>query len=486
MRAPGDRRFTFLRAAPIAAAVALAGCALNQPPDSQALRADAMPTVKVPEAWASPGFAAGAVRDDWLATFSDARLTALVAEALAGNIDLRVAAARVERAAAYARQAGSTLYPQVNLLATGSLSGTDSSSAFETTGLFLSWELDLWGRVRAQAEAGATQYEAAAKDAEYARQSIAALVAKSWFLAIEARRQRAIAQEMLAAAEKLAALARERARIGRGDEYDVRVAQAALQGYRDAVLQFQLAEQQAVRAIESLLGRYPSAALDAAAQFPPFPGPVPAGLPSELLERRLDVAAAERRVASAFYLVGEAEAARLPRISLTASGSSISSDLVFLKDRENPAWSAGGNIMMPIFQGGALKAQVEVRTAEQKAAVADFGRIGARAFSEVESALSAGFSLAERVPVLEASVSENERALELAQVRYRVGTVDQRAVQQQLISTSAARSALTRAASERLVQRVNLHLALGGSFAPPPERPATVAAEGTAPARESK
>jgi len=464
-----DHRSGFLRAAPLAAALALAGCALNPLPDAQALRADALPSVKTPAAWAAQGGAAGAVRDDWLAGFADKQLHALVFEALASNLDLRVAAARVDRAGAYARQAGSTLYPQVNALASGSFSGFDSGNAFDIVGLFVSWELDLWGRVRSQAEAGTAQYEATAKDAEYARQSIAALVARSWFLAIEARRQRAIAQEVVVAAESLAALARERARIGRGDEYDVRVAQAALQGYRDTVLQLQLSEQQAIRAIETLVGRYPAGALDASAPFPKLPGPVPAGLPSELLERRLDVAAAERRVASAYYMVGEAQAARLPRISLTASGSSITSDLVFLKDRDNPAWSAGGSLMAPIFLGGALKAQVEVRTAEQKAAVADYGRIGARAFSEVENALSAGFNLAQRVPVLETSVAENTRALELAQVRYRVGTADQRAVQQQVIATSAARSALTRAQSEQLVQRVNLHLALGGGFAPAPE-----------------
>lgn len=476
MRAIRQHRSGLLRAAPLAAALALAGCALNQPPGREALRADALPSVTVPEAWASKGGAAGAVADDWLATFSDEQLRALVFEALASNLDLRVAAARVERAGAYARQAGSTLYPQVNLLASGSFTGSDSGSAFETAGLFASWELDLWGRVRSQAEAGSAQYEATAKDAEYARQSIAALVARGWFLAIEARRQRAIAQEMSAAAETIAALARERSRIGKGDEYDVRLAQAGLQGYRDAVLQLQLAEQQAIRAIETLVGRYPAAALDASPQFPKFPGPVPAGLPSELLERRLDVTAAERRVASAYYLVGEAQAARLPRISLTASGSSVTSDLVFLKNRDNPAWSAGGNLLLPLFAGGALKAQVEVRTAEQRAAVADYGRTGARAFAEVEDALSAGFNLAQRVPVLEASVAENERALELAQVRYRVGTADQRAVQQQLLATHAARSALTRAQGEQLVQRVNLHLALGGSFAPRPQEPEKAAA----------
>jgi NodT family efflux transporter outer membrane factor (OMF) lipoprotein len=462
----GIVRLPALRLAAFAVPLALAGCVLNPPPDREKLLADALPTVKAPEAWRSPGGAPGAVQDDWLAALSDQALAALVTEALANNYDLRIAAARVERASAYAKQAGATLYPQVNALASGSFTGSDSGSAFNTFGLFVNWELDLWGRVRSQAGAGSAQYEAAAKDGEYARQSIAALTAKSWFLAIEARRQRAIAQEMVAAAEKIASLARERARVGRGDEFEVRVAQAGLQTYRDAVLQFQLAETQAIRAIETIVGRYPAATLELAPQFPAFPGPVPAGLPSELLERRLDVAAAERRVASAFYLVGEAQAARLPRIALTASVSSITSDLVFLKDRENPAWSAGGNLVLPLFQGGALAAQVDVRTAEQKAAVADYGRIGSRVFTEVENALSANFNLAQRVPVLESSVAENERALELAQIRYRVGTTDQRAVQQQLLATSAARSVLTRAVSERLVQRVNLHLALGGSFAP--------------------
>jgi len=468
MRASAALLPRFVRLAPLAAALALGGCALNLPPDAAELRGQAMPTVKVPEAYATPGAPAGPVADNWLATFADSRLDSLVAEAIAGNPDLRIAAARVERAAGYAKQAGATLYPQVNLIGKDSFKNADDSSGLTGGGFYATWEIDLWGRVRAQAAAGSAQFEAAEKDAGYARQSIAALVARSWFLAIEARRQRELAQGMLASSEKLAQLARERARIGLGDEYEVRLAQAGMQGYRDSVLQLQLAEQQAARAIETLVGRYPSAALDLVPQFPGFPGEVPVGLPSELLERRLDVAAAERRVASAFYLVGEAEAARLPRIALTASYSSVSSDLVVLKERENPAWALGGSLTAPIFLGGALKAQADIRTAEQKAAVADYGRVGAAAFAEVENALSAGFNLAERVRVLEASVAENDRALELAQARFRVGTVDQRAVQQQMLAASAARAALTRAQGERLVQRVNLHLALGGGFAPAP------------------
>jgi outer membrane protein TolC len=128
-------------------------------------------------------------------------------------------------------------------------------------------------------------------------------------------------------------------------------------------------------------------------------------------------------------------------------------------------WSAGASLTAPIFLGGQLQAQVEIRTAEQKQAVAEYGRIGARAFGEVESALSAAIMLEDREEILKDAVAENARALEFANVRYRVGVGDLRAVQQQSLALSAARTALLRVQAESLVQRVNLHLALGGSFA---------------------
>ncbi|MBN8511196.1 MAG: TolC family protein, partial [Burkholderiales bacterium] len=195
-----------------------------------------------------------------------------------------------------------------------------------------------------------------------------------------------------------------------------------------------------------------------------MPAPVPAGLPSQLLERRPDVVAAERRVAIAFNRVGEAKAALLPRISLTAGGSSISSDLFVLQDRNNPAWGFGANLFAPLYQGGALRAQVDVRDAEQKAAIAAFAGIGQRAFGEVENALAAEFALADRGAALEQQVRDSERALELAQVQYRVGSVDLRTVQSKQMTLYSARSTALRVQTERRAQRINLHLALGGSF----------------------
>jgi len=187
-------------------------------------------------------------------------------------------------------------------------------------------------------------------------------------------------------------------------------------------------------------------------------------MPSELLERRPDVVAAERRVAAAFNRVGEARAAMLPRISLTAGGSSVSSELIVLKDTSNPIWSFGANLVAPIYQGGALRAQVEIRSAEQKQAVAEYARAGQRAFGEVENALAAENALRDRYVILEATTRDSARALELAQIQYRVGTVDLRAVEQNQLAVYSARIGLLRVQTERLAQRVNLYLALGGGF----------------------
>ena len=463
-----DRLALFPLAAALACAV-LPGCALAPAPTTDDIRAQSMANARVPPQWTAGTTNADAAADGWIRTFDESALERLVAEAIAYNPDLVIAAARVEAAEAAARAAGAALYPQVNFAARGGGKLSGDGSGLQGAGFFASWELDLWGRVRAQRAAATAQYEAAALDAQYARTSIAALVAKSWFLAREAVAQGAIARDMVASSESLAGLSRERRRVGNTDELEVAQAEASVLGYRDLALQADVARQNALRAIEILAGRYPSAQLDVGTGLPAPVGGVPVGLPSQLLERRPDVRAAERRVAAAFHATQEAQAARLPRIALTASVSSISSDLFVLKERDNPVWSYGGTIAMSIFNAGALQAQVDARTAQQKAAVAEYGRIGARAFSEVENALAASFNLDRRAAVLADSVQANERALGFVRVRYDVGSADQRSVQTQLLTLSAARTSLVHVQAERLIQRVNLYLALGGGFDLPAE-----------------
>src|SRR5215510_1126899 len=219
----------------VAVAAALAGCALKSPPERGELAEQALPNLKVPSGWTAQPAATGVVGDRWLASFNDPQLDVLVQEALAYNPDLQVAAARVEQAAAYVKLASATLYPQVNLLARGGGKMSGDSTGLQGVGVFVNWELDLWGRIRSGQAAARGQYDSAALDAEYARQSMAALVAKSWFLATEARLQKAVAADMVAAATRQLGLAQDRMRVGSGDEYDVTLAQANLSTYRDSV-----------------------------------------------------------------------------------------------------------------------------------------------------------------------------------------------------------------------------------------------------------
>ena len=450
MRADLRVRLAFVAAC----AAAMAGCAIDSPPSAADLRRDALPHTAVPANWkASTATATSApLAESWPASFNDPALAALVTEALAYNADLQIAAARVEQAAAQLRAASGSLLPSVGV--TGVYSGSGGGGGgLNAVFLNASLELDVWGRLRYGEAAAQAQAAAVEADYAYARQSLAAMVAKSWFVAIEAGMQHALGEDALRSAQELLRVAKERLRVGVGDEQAVAEASANVGGYRDGQRQIDLTREQALRALELLLGRYPAAEIAVAQRLAPMPAPMPAGLPSDLLERRPDVVAAERRVAVAFDRVGEAKAAQLPRISLSVGGSYISSDLFLLQDRSNPAWSFGGNLFAPIYQGGVLRAQVEVRSAEQKQAVAEYARVAQRSFSEVENALGAEAVLRDRDAILGASIVDNERALELAKIQYRIGKIDLRVVEQRQLSLYAARTAQLRVQSERLAQR---------------------------------
>jgi NodT family efflux transporter outer membrane factor (OMF) lipoprotein len=467
-----DRSPRFAVAAMLAAVAA--GCALKSPPSHDELMQDALPHAEVPPAWKAGGGSSHDVAQAWLASFNDPALSALVAEALAYNTDLRAAAAAVEQASGYVTVASAALLPAVNV---AGISSGKAGGGGALNGIFISasLELDIWGRVRYGQAAAREQSAAVQADFAYARQSLAAMVAKAWFVAIEATMQREIVLEALQSSEALHRLAQDRLRIGNGNEQTVAEASANVGSFRDTLRQVELSREQALRALELLLGRYPAGEIAVALTLSPVPPPVPVGLPSQLLERRPDVIAAERRVAAAFDRIGEARAAQLPRISLTAGGSSISSDVLVLKDRNNPAWSFGGNLVAPLYQGGALRAQVDIRTAEQKQAVAAYASAGLRAFNDVESALSAENALRDRASVLDATVRDNERALELVRIQYRVGSADLRAVEQRQLALYSARTTRLQVQSQQLAQRVNLYLALGGGFESPAAETASTA-----------
>lgn len=452
---------------PLAALLLLAGCATKKPPPVAEIRGQALPGVGLTNGWHAAGDA-GPIQDNWLTTFRDPVLEALVQEALTNNPDLRVTAARVEQASGYVDLAKAALRPSIGLGGSGgfNLGGGDLSSGLMGIVLGASWELDLWGRLRYARNAAQADFASADADLEFARQALAASVARSWFTATETRLQKELAAEMAVIAAEMVKMAEARHAVGAGNEQDIALAKANAGAFMNTLQLAVLAHDNALRALEVLVGRYPAAELVARKDLPPLPGPIPAGLPLDMLGRRPDLIAAQRRVEAAFYRVGEARAAVvLPRITLNASGSYLESDVLALKkDYENPSGGAGARLAMPIYQGGAMLGAVDIRTADQKAAVAEFGRMMLRALADVENGLAAERSLAERGRIVRQTVADQERALQLAERAYRVGRQDLRSVLQQQMAVNNARLTLLGVTGEQLTRRVNLHLALGGSF----------------------
>jgi outer membrane protein, multidrug efflux system len=445
-----------------------AGCATKDPPTRLDIQQQSLNRIALTNQWVEAnGADTNDSPDNWLATFADDTLSALVAEAQTNNPDLLVTSSRLEEAAGFVKLAKAPLRPQIGIAGTGGLNlgGSDLSSGLLGAVLGVSWELDLWGRLRYARNAAQEEYAAAESDLNFARQSLAANVAKSWFVVTETYQQQLMLQSVADAAADYVKITDKRVSVGVGNDQDAALARASFGSALDNLKQAALAHANARRGLELLLGRYPAAELQSRPELPALPGPIPVGLPLRTLERRPDMVAAERRVAAAFNRVGEAKAARLPSISLNASVSYLESDVLELKeDYSNPSGGAGAKLLAPVYRGGGLNAQVQIRTAEQKTAVAEYARMALRAINDVETALATSQSLEEREHILKQVVTDNEKALKLADQAYRIGQQDFRNVLQQQVSLVNAQVALLRVQSEQLSQRVNLHLVLGGGW----------------------
>jgi NodT family efflux transporter outer membrane factor (OMF) lipoprotein len=411
------------------------------------------------------GAISGKVTDGWLSTFNDEKLETLVVEALKNNRSLAAAAANLEAAEGLAKQAGARLAPAVNIGGGGqSTMRKGSTSNLAGVALNVNWELDIWGKLRAAASAAEESYKASEADFKFGRQSLVAQMAKSWFLATETYLQEKLAEEAVAIYRRMLEIVNTRLELGEAQPQDVYLAKADLASAEERQRQAQGAFEQSVRSIEVLLGRYPSAELDVSREFTEILVPVPVGIPSELLERRPDIIAAERRVAAAFQRVKSAKAAKLPTIALTTSGGRSSNELINLIGANKGFFSLGANLLAPIDVGGGLEAQVNIETAQQKAALANYGQTALMAFSEVETGISNETLLNQRQELLAIAVKQNRKALQVAKTQYEFGEVDFLSVLQMQARLLGSRIELIRIKNAKLAQRVDLHLALGGSF----------------------
>lgn len=408
------------------------------------------------------------VRAGWIKSFNDPVLKALLVEAQQNNRELAVAAGNVDRALSLAQMAGAALMPNVNVIAmrteSGMIKGPEPSLTTWRLGAGVSWEVDVWGRIKSGQRAAIASAQAVEADLRAARESLAAATARAYFTAIEANLQVALALETINTLTETQRIVNVRYKNGIGLAQDVSLANSDLATARASLTNIKGSYRNALRALEVLLGRYPGAELQVRENLPDVPPPPAAGLPSQLLERRPDIVAAERRVASAFNATNQARAAQLPRIGLTGTIGGASDSLSDLLDPSNIAWRVGANLLAPLYDGGRRRAAVDIATAEQDQALAAYAQIAINAFREVETNLDQGVVIGQRIVDLKDAVTEAERALSKARRRHEEGEeslLGVLVIQRRVTSASSNLSMLNRLLLE---QRVNLNLALGGGW----------------------
>ena len=448
--------------------LSITGCRTPRPETHQeALASVLTESTDIPINWTESGLEQ-ALEPGWISRFEDPGLTAYVDQVIEHNLSLRALIHRVEASAAAARKAGAPLLPSIVVSGTGQAIDTYNDSNLQnSTGELsagISWELDIWGRLRAQRNAATASYQAIEADLAYARLSLAAQASKLWFQATETHQQLVYAKAVVELQESTLAITQAKFEEGQLTKKEVYMSTSDLNDAKGRLYNAEIANTQTIRALEILAGKYPFNNHAFSQTFAMVPEQVPVGLPSELIERRPDLIAAALRVDAAFESVTQAKAARLPSISLTAALGYSSSDLFDLLGADGGFWSVAGNFLAPIYKGGELKEQVNIETAEQQTALMEFGRVALVAFSEVENALTADELLAEREKQLNRAWENNEAALKIAMIQFEEGKLDLLSVLQMQDRVIDARIAQISIRNERLAKRVDLHLALGGSF----------------------
>jgi len=442
----------------------------------------AVPAVTMAEALPDTGMAGGKWR--WWESFGDTTLNGLVEDALAYNNDLAAAAARVAEARALLGGAKSAQWPTMEVGGTAARSkssemvtrnfGPIYSDQFSADAL-ARYEVDLWGRLSRGKEAAQATLLASEQDRRAVAQALIADVVRTWLVIRELQLQVALTERTITNFQDNLTTVRERYQRGLVSALDVHLASQNLAAAQAADPAFRQELATARRRLEILAGRYPGGNLVASdldgpggvltqAIMPDPLKPVPAGLPSGLLERRPDLLASEMRLHATVARVGEAKAALYPRITLTAAGGTKSLELSDLFTSGSGFWSLAGDLFMPLVNRGATQAQIKAAEARVLQATSGYRQAVLVAFSEVENALDQDLYQAEREVFLINSALQARRSVNLAQERYRRGL-------ESLLSTLESQRRLFNAESQllatqrlRRTARVNLIQALGGPW----------------------
>ncbi|WP_200843393.1 efflux transporter outer membrane subunit [Pantoea sp. 18069] len=448
-------------------ALVLAGCAAPTPPASGAAMM-ALPTQWRGDAVASPvGISA-----DWWRSFGSAELDTLVHQAQAQSLNVAAAVARVQQAGALARIAGAALLPEVGAGLNASrqqrMGGNASvDGRLFGAGLSASYEIDFWGRNRAGQGSALATLQASAFERDTLQLTVTAGVATAWLQAVALRERIAIGERNLQSAARLLALVESRVRAGAATPLELAQQRGLVAGQRRGVEALRQQAGDARSALALLLGQSGGPAIAtqtlAALQAPA----IGAGLPVELLTRRPDIARAEAQLVAADANLLAARAALLPRLTLTGGIASGADRLRRVFD--NPLYSLAAGLAAPVFDAGRLAAGRDLARARREELLANYRAAIFAAFADVEVALNAVAGVAAQSAAQAEELTQAQRALTLAERRYRAGDYSLLTLLDAQRTLYAAQDAAVQLQALGLQASVALYKALGGGWSRPAE-----------------
>jgi multidrug efflux system outer membrane protein len=416
---------------------------------------------------ATPAEGTSAVDIGWRDFLADPRLQRLVETALHNNRDLRVAVLNVAQVQAQYRIQRAALLPQVGGFVDASRSRSAGMTSSEySVGVTAAWELDFFGRLQSLSDAALQQYLATAHARQAARLLLVSQVADQYLTMLALDEQLAVTRQTLETAQASYRIVQLQFDTGTGTELSLRQSETVVEQAKANYAAQLRARAQAENGLVLLLGQAPAADLP-----PPVPmseqrilADIPAGLPSDLLTRRPDILQAEALLRAENASIGAARAAFFPRISLTGSLGSASATLGGLLGGGSLAWSFLPSITVPIFEGGALQANLDVARIRKDIGIAQYEKAIQAAFREVADGLAARGTYDEQLASLERYTAAQRRRLELAEFRYRNGADTYLNVLTAQTDFYNAQLTLVSTRLQRLTNLVDLYRSLGGGW----------------------
>ena len=462
------------------AAAALGGCAVG--PNYHRPVAPTPTTYREVEGWTPAQPSDAAARADWWTVFGDPMLDDLEAQVAKNNQTLAAAEAAYRQARAIVSEQRAALFPTIDLTGRGNASHTAGGGGIVggggglvgggarmsvvqdyTVQLGGTWEPDLWGRVRRGIENAKSSAQASAADAVNTRLSAQLTLAADYITLRQLDEEKRIDDEAVKAFQASRDIARNKYNAGTASLADVDQAETQLHNEMAADTALGSQRAQMENAIAVLVGR-PADLTIPSADWTLKPVDIPPGVPSTLLQRRPDIAAAERRAQAASAQIGVATAGYFPNVSLTGNGGTEATKLASLFNPQSFFWNVGLSAAETLLNGGLTRAQVSAARAGYDQAVANYRQAVLSAFGQVEDNLAAQRVLAAEQPDLMASIRSADEALRVAQNEYAAGTVDYTTVVTAQTAALNAHNAELALEANRLTTTVDLLVALGGGW----------------------